>query len=141
MKEYQFSDLRIGMTESFSHVVTTEQEESFRKITGDLNPLHRDDAFARESGPGKFKKHVTFGMLTAAFYSTLAGMYLPGKYSLIHSLEIKFIKPVYAGDTLIITGTVAGLQEELKLLEIKARIENQEGQCVSKARIRVLVLK
>ncbi len=141
MKEYQFSDLRIGMTESFSHVITTEQEESFREITGDLNPLHQDDAFALESGPGKFKKHVTFGMLTAAFYSTLAGMYLPGKYSLIHSLEIKFTKPVYAGDTLVITGTVAGLQEELKLLEIKARIENQEGQCVSKARIKVLVLK
>ena len=141
MKEYQFSDLRIGMTESFSHVITTEQEESFREITGDLNPLHQDDAFALESGQGKFKKHITFGMLTAAFYSTLAGMYLPGKYSLIHSLEIKFTQPVYTGDTLIITGEIVGLQEELKLLEIKAKIENQAGQCVSKARIKVLVLK
>ena len=141
MKEYQFSDLRIGMKESFSHMVTIEQEESFREITGDLNPLHQADAFARESGQGKFKKHVTFGMLTAAFYSTLAGMYLPGKYSLIHSLEIKLTKPVYAGDLLVITGTVVGLQEELKLLEIKAKIENKEGQCVSKARIKVLVLK
>ena len=141
MNEYQFDDLQPGMTESFSHVVTTAQEESFREMTGDLNPLHQDDAFAVEVGDGKFKRHVTFGMLTAALYSTLAGMYLPGKYSLIHSLEIKFTKPVYAGDTLVVTGTVSGMQRELKLLEIRAKIDNQEGQCVSKARIKVLVLK
>ena len=139
MNAYHFSDLQIGMTESFSHVVTEKEEDSFRGITGDLNPLHRDDTFAVENGQGKFKKHVTFGMLTAAFYSTLAGMYLPGKYSVIHSLEIKFIKPVYAGDELKITGTISGLQDVLRLLEIKARIENQDGLCVSKAKIKVLL--
>ena len=141
MNTYQFSDLQIGMTESFFRHITVEQEDSFRKITGDENPLHKDDMFAAENSQGKFKGHVAFGMLTASFYSTLAGMYLPGKYSLIHSMEIKFIKPVYVGDELKITGTIARMEETLKLLDIKAKIENQKGQCVSKARIKVLVLK
>lgn len=141
MNAYQFSDIQIGMKESFFHQVTEDQEKAFRIITGDINPLHKDDNFAIDVGEGRFTKHVTFGMLTASFYSTLAGVYLPGRYSLIHSLEIKFQKPVYVGDILKITGTVEKVQNELKLLEIKAVIENQNGKCVSKANMKVLVLK
>ncbi len=45
---------------------------------------------------GKFKEHITFGMLTASLYSTFAGMYIPGEYSLIHSFdELSFLQPVF----------------------------------------------
>lgn len=141
MREYRFEDIFIGMQESFTAPITVSMEDAFREMTGDDNPLHRDDAFAREIGGGKWKGHVTFGMLTASLYSTLAGMYLPGKYSLIHSLDTKFLKPVYAGDELTVTGTVAKMHEELKLIEIKAQMTNGEGVCVSKANIKVLVQK
>ena len=73
MNEYCFEDIQIGQTESFQKEITVEMEDSFRKITGDTNPLHWDDVFAIEVGNGKFKSHVSFGMLTASFYSTLAG--------------------------------------------------------------------
>lgn len=90
---------------------------------------------------GRLPGHVTFGMLTASLLSRLAGVYLPGKYSLIHSVDLKFQKPVFAGDTLTVAGTVADRQEELKLLLIKARITNQEGKCVCKADMKVLVMR
>lgn len=141
MREYRFEDITVGMQESFTAPITAGMEDAFREMTGDDNPLHRDDAFAREIGGGKWKGHVTFGMLTASLYSTLAGMYLPGKYSLIHSLDTKFLKPVYAGDQLTVTGTVTKKHEELKLIEIKAQMTNREGVCVSKANIKVLVQK
>ena len=141
MNTYTFAEIKEGMTESFSREITLEMEDAFRTISGDENPLHRDDAFAIEAGGGRFKQHVTFGMLTAALYSALAGQYLPGKYSLIHSLEIKLQKPVFAGDVLTVTGTVARKQEGLNLIELKVKITNQKKQCVSKADMKVLVLK
>ena len=141
MNEYKFSDLIIGHAESFGVTVTKEMENNFRTITGDTNPLHQDDGFAHQLGNGKFSGHICFGMLTASFYSTLAGVYLPGKYSLIHSADIKFQKPVYVGDTLTVIGKVTERQEELKLLLVKAEIRNQNLQCVSKATIKIICLK
>ena len=141
MNEYCFAEIEEGATETFSREVTAQMEDAFRMLCGDENPLHKEDDFAREAGNGRFKGHVTFGMLTASLYSTLAGVYLPGKYSLIHSVEVKFRKPVYAGDMLTVKGRVERKQEALKLLEVRAEISNQEGQCVSKADMEILVLK
>lgn len=141
MNEYTYNDLTIGHKETFTHTVTIEEENAFRTITGDNNPLHRDDLFAKETGRG-FSSHVTFGMMTASLYSTLAGMYLPGKYSLIHSLEdLKFLKPVYAGDTLTIIGEISEKEDGLSLIVLKCEIKNQENVRVSKAKMKVLVLK
>lgn len=104
--------------------------------------MHKDDRFARESiSGGRFTGHVTFGMLTASLYSTLCGMYIPGEYSLLHSMELKFLRPVYAGDTLTVEGEVTDKQEGLRLLRVRAGIMNQHGKCVSKADIKVMVLR
>lgn len=142
MNEYSFSEIQLGQTESFSKEITVEMENAFRQMSGDINPLHADDDFATEIGGTKFKKHVTFGMLTASLYSTMAGVYLPGKYSLIHSIDnIKFPKPVFAGDVLTVTGTVEEKQEGLNLIQIKVRIINQDDKCVSSADMKILVQK
>ncbi len=142
MREYKFAELSVGMKESFEKEITPEMEHAFRDISGDDNPLHRDDAFARETGNGKFPQHAVFGMLTASFYSTMAGMYLPGKYSLIHSFdEISFLKPVFTGDILTVTGEVTEKEEGMGLIRLKVMIRNQKNQLVSRARMKVLVLK
>ena len=142
MNEYTFSEIFVGMKASFQRKVTPEMEDMFRQISGDDNPLHRDDDFARTVGGGRFPSHAAFGMLTASFYSTMAGMYLPGKYSLIHSLEeISFMKPVFAGDTLEVRGEVTEKEEGLKLICLKVTIKNQHGAKVSRAKMKVLVLK
>lgn len=91
---------------------------------------------------GKFERHVAFGMLTASLYSTVAGMYLPGKYSLIHSLEnVDFKKPVFAGDELFVTATVKDKQDDLHLIILDVVIRNQNNKVVSKASMKVLVQK
>lgn len=142
MNEYTINDIEVGQEASFTKTMTVEMEDAFRKISGDDNPLHRDDAFARETGGGKFKGHASFGMLTASLYSTLAGMFLPGKYSLIHSFdELSFLKPVYAGDELTVTGTVADKNTDLKLIMLKAVIRNQDNKVISRAKMKVLVLR
>lgn len=146
MNEYKFSDITVGMKESFERTITEDMENKFREISGDENPLHKSDDFALNvgavNGKNRFEKHVCFGMLTASLYSTMAGMYLPGKYSLIHSLEeISFKKPVYAGDILKVEGEVIEKFDELKLIRLKVVIRNQDNNVVSKSKMKVLVLE
>ena len=142
MNEYKYDDITIGTEASFVKTVTPEMEDAFRTITGDENPLHKDDLFAVETGEGRFKSHVSFGMLTASLYSTLAGVYLPGKYSLIHSFEdISFTNPVYAGDELTVSGKVIDKTDDFKLIVVKAMIKNGDGKTVSKAKIKIIVMK
>ena len=64
----------------------------FMTITGDKNPLHTNLEYAKEKG---YSEKVVYGMLTSSILSTLAGMYMPGEHSLIHSVEINFVKPVF----------------------------------------------
>lgn len=142
MKEYTFDQLEIGQTATFSRRITVEMENAFREISGDENPLHCDDDFAQNASDGKFSRHVAFGMLTASMYSTMAGMHLPGKYSLIHSLDnISFQQPVFAGDELTVTGKVVDKDENLHLLRLKVVIKNQAQKVVSKAVMKVVVLR
>ena len=142
MNEYIFDEITIGMKESFTKEITLEMENAFRQLSGDNNPLHRDDEYAREIGAGKFPSHVSFGMLTASLYSTMAGMYMPGKYSLIHSLDgLSFYKPVFAGDTLTVTGEVMDKDENLNLIQLKVDIRNQNNEKISKTKMKILVLK
>lgn len=142
MNEYAISDISIGTKASFTKCITKEMEDAFRLLSGDNNPLHKDDEFARENSLGIFDSHVTFGMLTASLYSTIAGMYLPGKYSLIHSFEeLSFLKPVFIGDVLTVGGEVVDKDESLKLIRLKVSIKNQNNKTVSRAKMKVLVMK
>lgn len=137
MNHYKYEEIPVGHQESFTVTVTEEDQNRFREITGDVNPLHGDSAYAKAQG---HEKCVVFGMLTASYLSTLAGVYLPGERSLIHSVKTKFAKPVYIGDTLIIEGTVSEKNDTFQLLIIKAVIKNQEGVKVCKAEMQVGVI-
>lgn len=142
MNDYTYEDIKVGMNISFEKEITTDMEDMFRAITGDENPLHKDDDFAKSNSDGRFPRHVTFGMLTASLCSTVAGMYLPGKNSLIHSFdEISFKKPVFTEDVLTVEAKVTDKNDELKLIFIKVIIRNCYGEIVSRARMKVLVMK
>lgn len=142
MNEYLFREIEIGMEASFEREITLEMENSFRMLCGDENPLHQDDCFAKQISNGKYKCHVAFGMLTASLYSTMAGMYLPGKYSLIHSFdELAFLRPVFIGDVLTVIGKVNDKDESLNLIRLKVVIRNQDDKVVSRAKMKVLVMK
>lgn len=137
MNAYVFEEIAVGLTESFEVTVTEDMFAKFLAITGDVNPLHNDAVFAEGKG---HPSRVAFGMLTASFLSTLAGVYLPGKNSLIHEVEVKFAKPVYAGDVLKISGTVSEINETFKLFWMKVTITNQKGEKVLRGKMRVGVL-
>ena len=137
MNSYKFVDINVGLEESFSVRVNSEKLDKFLKISGDINPLHTDAEYSKSKG---FSDRVVYGMLTSSFFSTLVGVYLPGKYCILQSIDIKFSKPVYIDDILTITGKVSYINEAYKQLEIKAVIINQDNKKVSKATIKVGVM-
>ena len=138
MNHYTLADMQPGLTESFTVTVTQEMMDAFLGITGDCSPIHVDEEYAKGRGyPGR----VVYGMLGASFFSTLAGVYLPGEHCLLHGVECKFARPVFVGDTLTISGTVTHVSEAVSEAEIKATITNQEGKKVTRGIIRAGLAK
>jgi len=137
MNSYKFVDINVGLEESFSVRVSSEKLDKFLKISGDINPLHTDAEYSKSKG---FSDRVVYGMLTSSFFSTLVGVYLPGKYCILQGVDIQFSRPAYIDDILTITGKVSYINEAYKQLEIKAVIINQYNKKVSKATIKVGVM-
>lgn len=137
MNHWKYSELKIGHEEKFQVTITESMMEQFYMITGDDNPLHRNNDFAQRKG---FSSKVVYGMLNASFLSTLAGVYLPGENSLIHEVETKFVKPVLVGDTLEVKGTVTERNDLFMQITIKVQIINQQGDKVLRGKMKVGVL-
>ena len=137
MNDFSYEDISVGQKESFSKKITAEMMDAFRKISGDENPLHTDEDFAKEHG---FPGRVVYGMLTSSLYSCMGGVYIPGKRCLLHSVHADFLKPVFVGDTLTVEGKVTEKHDSVRQIVIKAVIRNQEGVKVSRATIEAGVL-
>ena len=119
MNHYTLAEMPPGLTEEYTVPVPPEKMAPFRAITGDVSPIHIDADYARGRG---FPGRVVYGMLGASFFSTLAGVYLPGEHCLLHGVECKFAKPNFIGDTLTVTGTVVGVSEIGSEAELKAEL-------------------
>lgn len=133
MNRYTMPELEVGQKESFTVTVTEDMMDKFCQITGDVSTLHCEEEFAKNRG---HKGRVVYGMLCASLFSTLAGVYLPGETCLLHSVESRFAKPVYIGDTLTVTGTVQEKNETFNQITIKAVITNDQGVKVTRGIIK-----
>lgn len=133
MNSYSWDQLHVGLAADFDVTVDEAMMDRFLATTGDANPLHLDADYATERG---FRSRVVYGLLTASFYSTLAGVHLPGARCLLHGVKADFNAPVYVGDRLRVRGTIAHLSEAYRQIEIACDITNQRDEIVSKARLR-----
>ncbi len=134
MNAYEWEEVVLGLSAEMQVCISNEMMDRFRDMTGDLNPLHLDRGYAVEEG---FDDRVAYGLLTASFYSTLAGMYLPGKHCLLHGLDVGFHKPVYVGDCLLVRGEVVYRNEAFRRAEIACLTVNQHGEKVAAGKLKV----
>ncbi len=138
MNSYTLQDITVGLTESFSTTVSAEKMRLFYELTDDNSPIHMDESYAQSRG---YAGRVVYGMLGGSLFSTLAGVYLPGEHCLLHSVECKFAKPVFIGDTLTVTGVVSEVNDTFGEITIKATITNQDGKKVTRGVIKAGVAK
>jgi 3-hydroxybutyryl-CoA dehydratase len=92
---YALEDLSIGMSATYERTVTEADVVKFAHISGDHNPVHLDEDFARQT---RFKGRIVHGMLSASFLSTVIASRLPGPGTIYLAQNLSFRAPVRIGD-------------------------------------------
>lgn len=110
-----------GESYSLDIKIDPSEIDLFARFSGDNNPLHVDAKFARARG---FKDRVVHGAHLIAFISRMIGTRCPGRDALIHSYNIQFLKPVFAGDSIRILAVVDQVSPATKTIVVKIKIEN-----------------
>lgn len=119
--------LQVGDTGMFAKKITEADVFAFADASGDHNPLHIDETYAKES---VFKNRIAHGILTAGIVSTVLGSVLPGLGTIFVELHIRFLKPVYFDDTITATGTVMEIINP-KRVRLMVACVNQHGKDVA----------
>ena len=96
-----------------NHTVTERDIQMFGEVTGDMNPVHFDEDYARKT---VFRGRVAHGALSIGFISAVMGMELPGPGTIFLSATTRFKGPVRIGDTVVTTCRVAELRERRNVL-------------------------
>ncbi len=110
-KGYFLEDLAVGMSAAYSKTVTESDIAKFAEVSGDNNPLHLDEDFAKTT---RFKGRIAHGMLSAGFISTILGTQLPGPGSVYMSQSLRFTAPVRIGDTVTARAEITGIRTDKK---------------------------
>ena len=110
-----------GQSFTFDLTVRAGDIDRFAALSGDVNPLHMDAAFARERG---FSTRVVHGALLAAYVSRMVGMHCPGTDAILHSMSLQFEKPVYPDDAIQVQAVVDHLSPGTGVCVLKISIQN-----------------
>jgi len=128
---------RVGDLVQLTKTFGDAEIEKFAQLTGDRNPLHMDAAFAART---RFKRRIAHGILSASLASTCIGMHLPGPGAIYLDQTLRFVKPVYVGDTIILTATVSHIREDKPVLTLTTIWTNQLGEKVIEGEAHVLLM-
>jgi 3-hydroxybutyryl-CoA dehydratase len=129
-------NLRVGDTASLTRAVTDAAIRAFAEVTGDHNPIHLDDAFAATT---RFGRRIAHGMFGASLISAVLGNDLPGPGSIYLSQTLKFLAPVYLGDTVIARVTVTKVRDNKPIVTLECSCHNQRGEQLINGEAQVLV--
>ena len=122
-----FNEINIGDKASYTKVVTREMVKQFAEISGDTNPIHLDEEYAKGT---VFKENIAHGILVTGLISKVLGCDLPGYGAIYVSQSVEFLRPVKLGDE--ITATVEAIEkDETKgRVKFKTTCSNQLGKLV-----------
>jgi acyl dehydratase len=123
-----FSQIKIGDQSAYTTTVTKEDIRDFARISGDNNPVHLSEEFARATVFGGIIAH---GMLAASYISTVLGTQYPGPGTIFLGLNaVNFLSPVRPGDDITTTVTVTQKHPTKPIVTLSCACTNQQGQTV-----------
>jgi phosphate acetyltransferase len=123
-----FDDVKIGETATAKRLVDIEAVKTFAVLSGDLNPTHVDEAYAKEHRQGRLMAHSVWN---AALVSSLLGNELPGPGTRFVSQELHFEKPIFAGDWLEVAITVVSKDPLTRTIKFDCRVTNEQSEIVA----------
>jgi len=119
--------IREGQRASRTMTVTADDVEAYARLTGDRNPLHFDDDFARRT---RFGRLVAQGGITTGLLHALVAMEMPGPGTVFLSQDWKFTAPVYIGDTITAEAEVASVHETKPVSRLVVAVRRDDGEVV-----------
>lgn len=119
--------MKIGDSTSSVVTYTSEKVKIFSEISGDINPIHLDNNFAKDT---IFGKPIVHGMFVASQISALIANELPGPGSIYLFQDLNFILPVYHNDIVTCTIKITEIKELKKIITINTICNNQIGEKV-----------
>ncbi len=123
-----YEELAIGEKASFSKTISETDVYLFAGITGDFNPIHINEPYARTT---PFGARVAHGALTQSLATPLLGMKLPGLGTIAVELATRFKAPVYIGDTITVTAEVVEMIPKKSWVRMALTWTNQKGEMVA----------
>jgi len=135
-KSKNFDEIRVGEKASTTKTFTEQDVYRFAEISGDYNPVHVNDNFAKNT---RFKRRIVHGMLVASLLSSVVGTQLPGTGTIYLAQTLNFKAPVFLGDTISAEVEVIEKLVAKSRLKLKTICCNQTGVVVIEGEALVLV--
>jgi 3-hydroxybutyryl-CoA dehydratase len=119
--------IKVGDSAEFAKTVTETDIYLYAGITGDFNPAHVNEVYAKNTF---FKTRIAHGMLTAGFISAIIANQLPGPGTIYLKQDLSFLAPVHIGDTITGRVEIVELIPEKNRVRLKTTCSNQDGVIV-----------
>lgn len=126
MKHY-YQDFSVGQSFQKDFFISEELGQSFAQISGDYNPVHLDEEYAKGT---MFGKRIAHGMLLGSYISGILGNDFPGEGTIYLKQDMKFMKPVYYGDKITISVTVLEMDDARNRMTLETNCYNQGSELV-----------
>jgi 3-hydroxybutyryl-CoA dehydratase len=130
-------DLKIGDKFSTSKQITDSVVRAFAELSGDYNPIHLDEEFAKTT---RFGRRIAHGMISGALISAVLGNEFKERRIVYLSQTMKFVAPVFIDDTVTATATVAKIREDKNIVMLETVCANQNGETTLKGEAVVMIL-
>ena len=122
-----YNDIQVGNTYTQEFTVTDEKVRTFAEISGDDNPIHVDEEFAAKT---RFKKRIAHGILITSFISKVIGRDFPGDGTIYVSQQVRFKRPVYINDKVMVRIEVLEKFDAKKRIILSTDVYNAEEKKV-----------
>ena len=123
----KYNKIKIGQKAKYIRIICEEDIERFAEVSGDHNPVHLDEEYAKQT---IFKGRIAHGMLSASFISTTLAEKLPGPGTIYLKQELVFLKPVRIGDEITTQVEVVSKNDEKNRVILKTTCINQTKSLV-----------
>ena len=130
-------DLKIGDQFSTGKQITDSVVRDFADLSGDYNPIHIDEEFAKTT---RFGQRIAHGMISGALISAVLGYEFKERKIVYLSQTLKFVAPVFIDDTVTATATVVKIREDKPIVTIETVCTKQTGETVVKGEAVVMIL-
>ena len=117
-----FAEVSVGQRAEFETSIDGATVDAFAALSGDSNPIHTDEAYARGT---KFGRRLPHGMIGGALFSRFVGMHLPGRYSLYLSQSLLFKKPLPLDTTIVVSGEIVQKIESVRAVKLTTKITDK----------------